>query len=175
MLHHKQQPAVSYPTFPGNVEALSAPVSLPKRHSSQESPSTPSSPSPPSSSSTAAPPPILTTKTRNLEPSQPSKARGRLIPAACQSCRKRKSKVRVSCNLKPNQNRMMIENSYHDLTYDISVTVLVLNAPPALAKPLPASTWLGKARHINKHLERNFKLIEWLCLCYEKHRLAIQK
>ncbi|KAI4719763.1 hypothetical protein E4T48_04058 [Aureobasidium sp. EXF-10727] len=93
MLPYEQQPAVGYPTFPGNVEALSIPASSSERHSSKESSSftsttTPMSPSPtqPQTSDT---------------PNNSSRPKRKQTLAACRPCRKRKSRcdgARPRCN-----------------------------------------------------------------------------
>jgi len=97
MLHYEQQPAVGYPTFPGNVEALSLPAYSPERHASQDSVSSTTtmttmvSPPPLSSiSSTSSTSSTLTSNQSNQSP----KAKRRQTLAACRPCRKRKSKVR---------------------------------------------------------------------------------
>lgn len=96
MLHREREPAVSYPKFPGNVEALSISVGSPMRRSSYES----SSPSPSSSTASTTPisppPPTTTTQTQTLEPNQPSKPKRRQTLAACHPCRKRRSRVCAS-------------------------------------------------------------------------------
>jgi hypothetical protein len=82
MLQLLQRRAANYPTFPGNVEALSIPSSSPEPL--QECP-----PSPPSS-----PPPTSTTTTQYPESSASlGKPKRRQTLAACQHCRRRKSKV----------------------------------------------------------------------------------
>jgi hypothetical protein len=82
MLQFSQQRAVSYPTFPGNVQALSIP-------SSSLEPLQKPPPSPPPS-----PSPTLTTMMQHLESSTSlGKPKRRQTLAACRHCRRRKSKV----------------------------------------------------------------------------------
>jgi hypothetical protein len=81
MLQSSQQRAVSYPTFPGNVEALSIPSSSPE----------PLQESPPSS-----PPPTSMTATQHLKSSSNlGMLKHRQTLAAYRQFRKRKSKVRI--------------------------------------------------------------------------------
>jgi hypothetical protein len=98
---HCEQSAVRHPRFPGNVEALSVPPSLPEHRFSHQSPS--SSPSSSSSSSfTATTTPLrppewtATSQERTPGPNQSSKPKRRQTPAACRSCRQRKSRVCAS-------------------------------------------------------------------------------
>jgi hypothetical protein len=86
MLHFSRQHAVGYPTFPGNVEALSMPSSPPE----------PLQESSPSSSRSPPPPPRSTATTQHPE-SLPKleKPKRRQALAACRQCRKRKARVGV--------------------------------------------------------------------------------
>ncbi|KAI4846165.1 hypothetical protein E4T44_05213 [Aureobasidium sp. EXF-8845] len=97
---HCEQPAVSHPRFPGNVEALSIPPSLPEHRFSHESPLSPSS-----STATTTPLPLpkctATSQERTPGPNQSSKPKRRQTLAACCPCRKRKSRcngARPRCN-----------------------------------------------------------------------------
>jgi hypothetical protein len=173
---HCEQPAVNYPTFPGNVQALSILASLPELCFSHKS-------SPPSSSSSLAatttpispPESITTSQKRIIEPNQSSKPKRRQTLAACRSCRKRKSRVCASSAARNKSNSMLVGCSHRDLTHDFSVTVPALDATPASTKPLPACTRSKKARHSNRPLDKNSKPTERLCLCYEQHRFQTQK
>jgi hypothetical protein len=98
-MFHYEQPAVGYPTFPGNIEALSIPASLlehgflhmylPPPPLSRSLPTAITIPIPPSESTT-------TLQTRTPGPTQSSKPKRRQTLAACSSCRKRKSEVCAS-------------------------------------------------------------------------------
>ncbi|KAI4846022.1 hypothetical protein E4T44_05292 [Aureobasidium sp. EXF-8845] len=95
MSHHEQQRAVGYPTFPGNIEALSLPAYSPERHASQDSSSsiaTSSIVSPPLPSSTLQ---TSTSDTSNVSnaSTQSSRPKRRQTLAACRPCRKRKSRL----------------------------------------------------------------------------------
>ncbi|KAG9560207.1 hypothetical protein KCU71_g7328, partial [Aureobasidium melanogenum] len=95
-LQYDQQPAMGYPSFPGNVEALSLPESPPERYSSHSSSSS-------SAITTPTSPPLRTT-TQSQTPDTPndsSKPKRRQTLAACRPCRKRKSRcdgARPRCN-----------------------------------------------------------------------------
>lgn len=129
-LHYEQQPAMGYPSFPGNIEALSLPTSPPGLYSSHSTLSSSSS----SATTTPVSPPLRST-TLSQTPdasNDSSKPRRRQTLAACRPCRKRKSRVCLrgksdtralfvfSCNV----------NNKH-LTDDLSVTVPVRDAIPA--------------------------------------------
>ncbi|THV76493.1 hypothetical protein D6D28_01081 [Aureobasidium pullulans] len=90
MLQYAQQRAVGYPTFPGNIEALSIPSSSPER-SHESTPTTTATP--------VSPPPSIT---QHLETSpKTEKTKRRQTLAACRPCRKRKSRcdgARPRCN-----------------------------------------------------------------------------
>jgi hypothetical protein len=92
MLRFSRQRAVGYPTFPGNVEALSMPSSSPEPLQGF-----------PASSPRSLPPPTSTATTQHLE-STPKlrKPKRRQTLAACRQCRKRKGKV---CSLPPKGTR----------------------------------------------------------------------
>jgi hypothetical protein len=94
-ISHYEQPAVGYPTFPGNVEALSIPASL-LEHGFLHMylPPPPLSRSLPTAITIPIPPPESTTTLRTTPgPTQSSKLKRRQTLAACSLCRKRKSKV----------------------------------------------------------------------------------
>jgi hypothetical protein len=98
MLHY-EQPAVGYPTFPGNIEALSIPASLLEcQFLHKYSPPSSLSLLLPTATTTPLPSPESTTtlQTRTPGPTQSSKLKRRQTLAACSSCRKRKSKVCAS-------------------------------------------------------------------------------
>jgi hypothetical protein len=95
-MFHYEQPAVGYPTFPGNVEALLIPGSLLEHgYLHKYLPSPPLSRSLPTAITIPIPPPESTTtlQTRTPGPNQSSKPKRRQTLAACSLCRKRKSKV----------------------------------------------------------------------------------
>jgi hypothetical protein len=170
---HCEQPAVGYPTFPGNIEALSIPASLLERQFLYKY-SPPSSLSlllPTAITTSISPPESTTTLQTSPGPKQSSKLKRRQTLAACSSCRKRKSKVCASLQPENKSNSMTGACSHPDLTHDLSVTVPALDVTPASTKPHPASTRSKKAKHSNKPLEKNSKPTKRLCSCYEEHRL----
>jgi hypothetical protein len=94
-MFHYEQPAVGYPTFPGNVEALLIPGSLLEHgYLHKYLPPPPLSRSLPTAITIPIPPPESTTTLRTTPgPTQSSKLKRRQTLAACSLCRKRKSKV----------------------------------------------------------------------------------
>ena len=175
VLHYEQQRAVGYPTFPGNIEALSLPAYSPERHASQDSVSSTTtttttstivSPPPLSSmSSTSSTSSTLTSNQSNQSP----KAKRRQTLAACRPCRKRKSKVRpfltayTGCSTSLNTNETL------------SVTARVLGVTPASTKQHLASSRSKKARPNNKLLAKNSKHTDPLCACCEEPHPQLQK
>ncbi|KAI4845445.1 hypothetical protein E4T44_05606 [Aureobasidium sp. EXF-8845] len=109
MPNHEQQRAVGYPTFPGNIEALSLPAYSPERHASLDSSSSIAT-----SSIVSPPPPPSTLQTSTSDTSTRSntsiqsntstqswRPKRRQTLAACRPCRKRKSRcdgARPRCN-----------------------------------------------------------------------------
>ncbi|KAI5197519.1 hypothetical protein E4T39_07225 [Aureobasidium subglaciale] len=92
MLQYQQQRTVGYPTFPGNVEALSIPFSSPG-HSNESTPRNTATP--------VSPPPPSTTTQNSETSSHSSRQKRRQTLAACRPCRKRKSRcdgARPRCN-----------------------------------------------------------------------------
>ncbi|KEQ97909.1 hypothetical protein AUEXF2481DRAFT_27251 [Aureobasidium subglaciale EXF-2481] len=90
MLQYEQQRAVGYPTFPGNIEALSILSSSPER----------SNESTPRNTATPVSPPPTTTQSSETS-SHSSRQKRRQTLAACRPCRKRKSRcdgARPRCN-----------------------------------------------------------------------------
>lgn len=173
MLHHEQQRAVGYPTFPGNIEALSLPAYSPERHTSLDSAcsitttttTTVVSPPPPSSTSQ--------TSTTNLssQSSHSPKSKRRQTLAACRPCRKRKSKVRpclTACDAAvPHLSRCQQRA--------LSVTVRALGATLVSTKQPPAYFRSKKARRNNKLLVKNSRHIDPWCACCEEPHHQPQK
>jgi hypothetical protein len=96
-MHYRGQPAVSYPTLPGNVEALSVLASLPELRFSHESSPRSSSSSLAATTTPVSPPEsTATSQKRTPEPNQSSKPKRRQTLAACRPCRKHKSRVYAS-------------------------------------------------------------------------------
>jgi hypothetical protein len=175
-MHHHGHPAVSHPTFPGNVEALSVLASLPElRYSHESSPWSSSSSLAATTTPISPPESTATSQKRSLGPNQSSKPKRRQTLAACRPCRKHKSRVCASSAARNKSTSMPVTCLHRDLTHDLSVTVSALDAAPASTEPLPASTRSEKAKHSSKPLEKNSKPTERLCSCYEGHRFEIQK